>query len=83
MRRVIDEPVRAAPARQLVLTDTSAHTLRHTFAMYYLRDNPGDLVGLATLLGQRLLDTTCIYAQHSAEYPAPRVDRLALNASGE
>jgi integrase len=26
----------------------SAHTLRHTFALGYLRDNPGKLVELAT-----------------------------------
>ena len=29
----------------------SAHTLRHTFALGYLRDNPGKLVELASLLG--------------------------------
>jgi integrase/recombinase XerC len=29
----------------------SAHTLRHTFALGYLRDNPGRLVELASLLG--------------------------------
>ena len=29
----------------------SAHTLRHTFALGYLRDNPGKLVELAGLLG--------------------------------
>lgn len=60
--------------------DASAHTLRHTFAMFHLKNNPGDLVGLATLLGHSSLDTTRIYAQHSAEYLASRLDRLALNA---
>ncbi len=50
MRRVIDCLVRAASARGLVPPDASAHTLRHTFAMFYLRDNPGDLIGLATAL---------------------------------
>ncbi len=80
IRRVIDGLVAAASARQLVPPDASAHTLRHTFAMFYLKDNPGDLVGLATLLGHSSLDTTRIYAQHSAEYLASRVDRLALNA---
>ncbi len=48
----------------------------------YLKDNPGDLVGLATLLGHSSLDTTRLYAQHSAEHLASRVDRLALNAYG-
>ncbi|MDP9350189.1 MAG: tyrosine-type recombinase/integrase [Chloroflexota bacterium] len=56
------------PARQLLPPDASAHTLRHTFAMFYLKDNLGDLVGLATILGHSSLDTTRIYAQHSAEY---------------
>ncbi len=82
MRRAIDCLVRDCSARGLVPPDASAHTLRHTFAMFYLKDNPGDLVGLATLLGHSSLDTTRIYAQHSAEYLASRVDRLALNAYG-
>ncbi len=51
--------------------------------MFYLNDNPGDLVGLATLLGHTSLDTTRIYTQHCEEYLASRVDRLALNAYGE
>ena len=38
----------------------SAHTLRHTFALGYLRDNPGKLVELASLLGHESLDTTAI-----------------------
>ena len=40
----------------------SAHTLRHTFALGYLRDNPGKLVELASLLGHDLLDTTAVYS---------------------
>ncbi len=58
IRRVVDGLVAATSARQLVPPDASAHTLRHTFAMFYLKDNPGDLVGLATLLGHSSLDTT-------------------------
>ncbi len=45
IRRVIDGLVGASSARQLVPPDASAHTLRHTFAMFYLKDNPGDLAG--------------------------------------
>ncbi len=59
-----------------------ARTLRHTFAMFYLKDNPGDLAGLATLLGHSSLDTTRIYGQHSPEYLESRLDQLALNAYG-
>ncbi len=83
IRRVIDGLVATASARQLVSADASAHTLRHTFAMFYLKDNPSDLVGLATLLGHSSLDTMRIYPQHSAEYLESRVDRLALNAYAE
>ncbi len=35
----------------------SAHTLRHTFALGYLKQNPGKLVELATLLGHESLST--------------------------
>ncbi len=83
MRRVIDCLVRDCSARGLVPPDASAHTLRHTFAMFYLKDNPGDLVGLATLLGHSSLDTTRIYGQPTAEMLASRVDRLSLNAYTE
>jgi len=51
MRQMIDIVVRDAAARRLVPTPTSAHTLRHTFAHNYLAEYPGDIVGLATLLG--------------------------------
>jgi site-specific recombinase XerD len=83
MRRVIDCLVRAASARELLPADASAHTLRHTFAMFYLKDNPGDLIGLATLLGHSSLDTTRIYGQPTSEMLASRVDRLSLNAYAE
>jgi integrase/recombinase XerD len=33
----------------------SAHTLRHTFALNYLRQSPGKLVELASLFGPRIL----------------------------
>jgi site-specific recombinase XerD len=83
MRRVIDCLVRDCSARGLVPSDASAHTLRHTFAMYYLKDNPGDLIGVATLLGHSSLDTTRIYGQPTTEMLASRVDRLSLNAYAE
>ncbi|MDP9410973.1 MAG: tyrosine-type recombinase/integrase [Actinomycetota bacterium] len=83
MRRVIDCLVRDCSSRGLVPPDASAHTLRHTFAMFYLKDNPGDLIGLATLLGHSSLDTTRIYGQPTSEMLASRVDRLSLNAYAE
>ena len=83
VRRVIDPLVRDCSTRGLVPPDASAHTLRHTFAMFYLKDNPGDLLGLATLLGHSSLDTTRIYGQPTTEMLASRVDRLSLNAYAE
>jgi site-specific recombinase XerD len=80
IRAMIDLLVRDCSSRGLVPPETSAHTLRHTFALSYLKQYPGDLIGLATLLGHSSLDTTRIYGQPSAEQLADRVDRLGLNA---
>ena len=49
MRQMIDVLVRNATVCKLV--PASAHTLRHTFARNYLAEYPGDVVGLASLLG--------------------------------
>ena len=45
----------------------SAHTCRHTFALTFLRRNPGKLIELARLLGHDSLDTTAVYLRPSAE----------------
>lgn len=60
----------------------SPHTLRHTFAIGYLRQNPGKLVELATLLGHESLDTTAIYTQPSADELADDLERGRLNVYG-
>lgn len=83
MRRMIDNLVREAAMHGRLPPTTSAHTLRHTFARHYLQDNPGDVIGLASLLGHDSLDTTRIYAQPSADQLAARVERLNLNAFTE
>lgn len=57
----------------------SAHTMRHTFALGYLKQNPGKLVELATLLGHESLDTTAIYALPSEEDLADDVERSSYN----
>ncbi len=77
--RAIDCAVRAISARGLLPSAASAHTLRHTSDMFYLQDNPGDLVSPATLLGHSSLDTTRIYGQPTAEMLASRIDRLSLD----
>jgi site-specific recombinase XerD len=51
------------------------HVLRHTFATRYLRANPGDLRGLAALLGHTSLDTVMIYTEPSADDLAERMER--------
>jgi integrase/recombinase XerD len=53
---------------------TSEHTLRHTFARNYLAEYPGDVVGLATLLGHTALDTTRIYSQPTVAQLSMRVE---------
>lgn len=83
MRQMIDVLVRDASVRGLVPAQTSAHTLRHTFARNYLAKYPGDVVGLATLLGHSSLDTTRIYSQPTVEQLSTRVEQLSHNAYGE
>lgn len=58
------------------------HTLRHTFATTYLRENPGKLVQLANLLGHESLDTTSIYTQPSAEELAADLEKSRHNVYG-
>jgi site-specific recombinase XerD len=67
-------------AGKLVPQETTAHSLRHTFARSYLSQYPGDVVGLATLLGHSSLDTTRLYSQPAESQLAARVERLSLNA---
>jgi site-specific recombinase XerD len=60
----------------------SAHTLRHTFALGFLRDNPGKLVELASLLGHDSLDTTALYTRPSRDDLAADLERSHLNVDG-
>lgn len=78
MGQMIAELVKAADG--LVPEDTSAHTLRHTFARSYLSQYPGDIVGLATLLGHSSLDTTRLYSEPSVQQLSTRVEQLHINA---
>ncbi len=77
MGQLIAELVVAAGDR--VPAETSAHHLRHTFARNYLAHYPGDVVGLATLLGHSSLDTTRLYSEPAAAELAGRLEGLALN----
>jgi len=80
MRQMIDVLVRDTSARALVPAQTSAHTLRHTFARNYLAEHLGDIVGLASLLGHTSLDTTRIYSQPTIEQLSARVEQMPQNA---
>jgi site-specific recombinase XerD len=52
------------------------HALRHTFATRYLRANPGDLRGLAALLGHASLNTVMIYTEPTMEDLSDRMEKV-------
>ncbi len=58
------------------LNDFGPHTLRHTFATRYLAANPGDLRGLAALLGHASLNTVMVYTEPRLEDLAERMERV-------
>ena len=80
MRQMIDVLFRDAAARGLVTAQTSAHTLRHIFARNYLAEHPGNIMGLASLLGHTSLDTTRIYSQPTMKQLSTRVEQLPQKA---
>lgn len=82
MWRVVNRAVGECASRELVPEDTKPHDLRHTFAHRYLQQHPGDLVGLARILGHESLDTTKIYTQLTSEELVKRVEQIPLNAYG-
>ena len=62
IQAVIASLVRRARLKRIPVT---AKTLRHTFAISYLRDNPGQFANLSELLGHESFETTNIYRQRS------------------
>jgi integrase/recombinase XerC len=55
------------------------HTLRHTFSLTYLKDHPGKLGDLSSLLGHDSLDTTAIYTRPSMDDLARDLEASTLN----
>jgi site-specific recombinase XerD len=79
IQSLISELARRARITRIAV---SAHTLRHTFALGYIKQNPGKLVELATLLGHESLDTTAIYTLPAEEDLAADVERSSYNVDG-
>ena len=57
----------------------TVHTWRHHFALSWLKDHPGDLVGLQRLMGHERLDTTAIYVQPSQDDLAAKMEQSSSN----
>jgi site-specific recombinase XerD len=58
------------------LEPVNPHALRHTFATRYLAANPGDLRGLARLLGHANLNTVMIYTEPDMDDLTRRMERV-------
>jgi site-specific recombinase XerD len=79
IQNVIAALVRRA---RLTTSEISAHRLRHTFALAWLRQHPGRLVELSQLLGHESLDTTAVYTRASAADLARGVEQTPFNLDG-
>jgi integrase/recombinase XerD len=58
------------------LSAIGPHVLRHTFATRYLKANPGDLRGLAALLGHVSINTVMIYTEPTLADLADRMEKV-------
>jgi site-specific recombinase XerD len=65
-------------ALQAGIAPVNPHALRHTFATRYLNANPGDVRGLARLLGHKSLDTVMIYTEPSLQELTARMERVEV-----
>ncbi|MDL1979377.1 MAG: tyrosine-type recombinase/integrase [Deltaproteobacteria bacterium] len=67
IRTLQDTIARLARKARVKRIRVSAHTLRHTFAINYLKSHPGKLMELAALLGNESLDTVAVYTRPCQE----------------
>ncbi|MEM3432786.1 MAG: tyrosine-type recombinase/integrase [Candidatus Micrarchaeaceae archaeon] len=65
-------------ARLAGLEGVTPHVLRHTFATRYLEANPGDLRGLAALLGHASLNTVMVYTEPAEEDLLEKMERMGV-----
>lgn len=65
-------------ALQAGIEPVNPHLLRHTFATRYLKANPSDLRGLASLLGHTSLDTVMIYTEPTLQDLVERMERVEV-----
>lgn len=74
----------AALVRRAGLAESgvTAHSLRHTFALAWLRQHPGQLAELSQLLGHQNLDTVAVYTHVSAADLARGVEQTPFNLDG-
>ena len=82
MGRMFATLVNDCAARGLMPADTTPHSLRHSFAHRYLERNPGDLIGLARILGHESLETTRVYLRLTVDDLAQRMEQMSINAYG-
>ena len=66
----------------LLPTPRESRQVCATFATRYLEANPGDLRGLAALLGYANLDTVMIYTEPRLEDLAARLEQLDQGIAG-
>lgn len=79
IERILSEAARRAGLEK---GRVSAHRLRHVFSLAYLKDHPGALEKLATILGHESLDTTAIYTQPSSKDLTEDLEKSSLNVYG-
>lgn len=54
-----------------------SHSLRHTFAMQYLKANPSGIQTLKLLMGHSSLETTSCYLQHTVEQLEEGIEKMS------
>jgi len=76
LQAIISQIVKKAHIKRI---DVSAHTLRHTFAVNYLKANPGKLIELASLMGHESIESVAIYTRPSREDLSNDLERSPIN----